>query len=71
VLVVVENAVQVEPVGGFELRVRRPLQCGRGSFVNVAAGVPKLFYLPMRSEGFEKPCQVVSHRERHVEVAFC
>jgi hypothetical protein len=31
----------------------------------------KLFYLPMRSEGFEKPRQVVSHRERHLEVAFC
>lgn len=44
---------------------------GAGLDVSVAAGFPKLFYLLIRSEGFEKPCRVVSHRERQVEVAFC
>jgi diguanylate cyclase (GGDEF)-like protein len=44
---------------------------GAGVDVSAGAGFPKLFYLLIRSESFEKPCRVVSHRERHVEVAFC
>jgi diguanylate cyclase (GGDEF)-like protein len=39
--------------------------------VSAGAGIPKLFYLLIRSESFEKPCRVVSYRDRHVEVAFC
>jgi diguanylate cyclase (GGDEF)-like protein len=44
---------------------------GAGVDMSAGPGLPKLFYLLIRSESFEKPCRVVSHRERHVEVAFC
>jgi diguanylate cyclase (GGDEF)-like protein len=44
---------------------------GAGLDVSAGVGFPKFFYLLIQSERFEKPCRIVSHRERHVEVAFC
>ena len=44
---------------------------GAGLDVSAGAGFPKFFYLLIQPDRFEKPCSIVSYRERHIEVAFC
>ena len=39
--------------------------------MSAGVGFPKLFYLLIRSESFERHCRFVSSQERHVELAFC
>jgi diguanylate cyclase (GGDEF)-like protein len=43
---------------------------GAGIDVSSSVGIPKLFELAIKSDGFEKSCRVVRADEKHIEVAF-
>ncbi len=44
---------------------------GAGLDVINSASVPTIFELSIKADGFEKTCKILSHSERHIEVAFC
>ena len=44
---------------------------GAGLDVSSSAMVPKTFELAIKADGFEKQCKIISHSEKHIEVAFC
>ena len=44
---------------------------GAGLDVISSAMVPRKFELWIKADDFDKPCKIVSHAEKHIEVAFC
>lgn len=44
---------------------------GAGLEVISSRGLPKLFYLIIPADNFDKPCRVVTQTEQKVEIAFC
>ena len=51
--------------------IRTLSEDGAGLDVSSSAMVPKKFDLAIKADEFEKPCKIVSHSEKHIEVAFC
>ena len=51
--------------------VRNLSDDGAGLDVISSAMVPKEFELTIKADDFEKPCKIISHSEKHIEVAFC
>ncbi len=44
---------------------------GAGLEVSSSRGLPELFYLAIPADKFDRPCRMVSHTERSIELAFC
>ena len=51
--------------------VRSLSEDGASLDVISSAQVPKKFKLAIAADDFESPCKIVSHSEKHIEVAFC
>lgn len=50
--------------------VRSISEAGAGFDLSSSYGLPERFSLMIRSDGFDRPCRIVSQTERHVEVEF-
>ena len=44
---------------------------GAGLDVSSSAGLPSRFDLIIKSDGFEKPCRVISQTDKRIDVNFC
>ena len=44
---------------------------GAGLDVVSSTMVPKMFELSIKADDFDRPCKMVSHSEKHIEVVFC
>ena len=42
-----------------------------GLAISTSVGLPKLFYLVIAADGFDRPCRMVAQTARQIEVAFC
>ena len=51
--------------------VRSLADDGAGLDVISSSQVPKKFDLAIKADDFEKQCKIISHSEKHIEVAFC
>ena len=51
--------------------VRSLSEDGAGLDVISSAMIPKKFELCIKADDFDKSCKIVSHSEKHIEVAFC
>lgn len=58
-------------MSSIDCTVRTLADDAAGLDVTSAVGVPEIFNLAIRSDGFETRCRIVSQTERHIEVEFC
>ncbi|UVK41693.1 sensor domain-containing diguanylate cyclase [Mesorhizobium sp. AR10] len=58
-------------MSSIDCTVRTLAEDAAGLDVTSAVGVPEIFNLAIRSDGFETRCRIISQTERHIEVEFC
>jgi diguanylate cyclase (GGDEF)-like protein len=51
--------------------VRWLSETGAGLAISTTVGLPKLFYLLILADGFDRPCRIVAQTARQIEVSFC